>query len=173
MNMKTLLPLLTLTLLTLALLTSCMTPRRLKRFCANCPTQTTILSKDCTYIYRDTFEVQLPQDSTFLRLYLKCVNGQVVASREIKELGKLIDIEYKLIDSILQVKAFTIDTASILAAYEKTMQKKSTQERVVVQAEPESRWLIYTLCVLIAALIAVLIYAFRAITKLIASKSEY
>jgi len=163
--MKTLLPL-------LLLLTSCMTPRRFEKFCANCPTQTTIISKDCTYIYRDTFEVQLPQDSTFLRLYLKCVNGQVVASREIKELGKLIDIEYRLIDSILHVKALTVDTASILAAYEKVMRKESTQERVVVQAEPESRWLIYTLCFLIAALIAVLIYAFRVITRLIASKSE-
>ena len=166
--MKTLL-----TLLTLSILTSCLTEKRRQKICANCPTQTTIISKDCTYIYRDTMQVQIPQDSTFLRLYLKCVNGQVVASREIKELGKLIDIEYKLIDSILQVKASTVDTASILAAYEKVMRKESTQERVVVQAKPESRWLIYTLCVLIAALIAVFIYAFRVITKLIASKSEH
>jgi hypothetical protein len=148
-----------------------MTPRRLEKFCATCPTQSTIISKDCTYIYRDTFQVKVPEDSTFLRLYLKCVNGQVVASREIKELGRLIDIEYRLIDSILHVKASTVDTASILAAYEKVMRKESTQERVVIPAKPEPRWLIYTLCALIAALIAVLIYAFSVITKLIASKS--
>jgi hypothetical protein len=104
-------------LLLLLTLSSCVTERQRQRICNNCPTNTTINNtvRDCTYQVLKEVKVPVDPDSSLLKLYLKCVNGKVVLDKDIKELGRLINMEYELLDGIMNIKASTFDTATFKA----------------------------------------------------------
>jgi hypothetical protein len=127
----------------LILLTSCVTERQRQRICNNCPQtierhDTTIIKETVSH---DTTHIPII-DSAFYRLYLKCVDGRVVIDKEIKQLGRMINQQYRLDNNVLNFQSTVIDSLmNIISRYERnTVQTITETKTPIIVPENSLKW---------------------------------
>jgi hypothetical protein len=153
-----------LTFLLAILLTSCVTERKRNRICATCPQiierhDSTVIRES---ISRDTTYVPM-MDSAFYQLYLKCIDGRVVIDKELKQLGRMINLSYTLEGNMLRIQSDVQDSLMhIIERLTKEINTVKTETKtpiIMPQPEPSIKWWQWPLIVLLWSVCAIAIVA--------------
>jgi hypothetical protein len=164
-----------LTILLLILLTSCVTEKHRNRICATCPQiierhDSTVIRES---ISRDTTYVPM-MDSAFYQLYLKCIDGRVVIDKELKQLGRMINLSYTLEGNMLKIQSDVQDSLMhIIERLTKEINTVKTETKTpIITPQPEDsikwwQWPIIVLlwCICAIAIVAAVLLTYKLLKK--------
>jgi len=155
-------------ILSLVIISGCISQRRIDKICQNCPTKT--VTKDSittvTQVVTQDTTIQLPSDSAWYRLWLECdtANNVIVVKSETTN-GATVKTGYTLKDNVIKSTCVVDSLDVVLKWNEKHTTKTVTHEKEsVLQPKKRSFWsglLLFVLGLVVGALTATLIFTTR------------